>query len=31
MNIRKNIYTLTDPQLQDFKDAVNAIMDGSGA
>lgn len=25
MNIRKNIYTLTDPQLQDFKDAVNAI------
>ena len=25
MNIRKNIYTLTDAQLQDFKDAVNAI------
>lgn len=25
MNIRKNIYTLTDTQLQDFKDAVNAI------
>jgi Mg-chelatase subunit ChlD len=25
MNIRKNIYTLTDQQLQDFKDAVNAI------
>lgn len=25
MNIRKNLYTLTDQQLQDFKDAVNAI------
>lgn len=25
MNIRKNIYTLTDTQLQDFKDAVNAV------
>ena len=25
MNIRKNIYTLTDAQLQAFKDAVNAI------
>jgi Mg-chelatase subunit ChlD len=25
MNIRKNIYTLTDAQLADFKDAVNAI------
>ena len=25
MNIRKNIYTLTDAQLQDYKDAVNAI------
>jgi hypothetical protein len=25
VNIRKNIYTLTDAQLQDFKDAVNAI------
>lgn len=25
MNIRKNIYTLSDQQLQDFQDAVNAI------
>ncbi len=25
MNIRKNIYTLTDDQLQDFKDAMNEI------
>jgi hypothetical protein len=25
MNIRKNIYTLTDQQLQDFKDAMNLI------
>lgn len=25
MNIRKNIYMLTDTQLQDYKDAVNAI------
>lgn len=25
MNIRKNIYSLTDQQLQDFKDALNAI------
>ena len=30
MNIRKNIYSLTDGQLQAFKDAVNAIKaDGS--
>jgi hypothetical protein len=30
LNIRKSIYTLTDPQLQDLKDAVNAIKaDGS--
>ena len=30
MNIRKNIYTLTDAQLQAFKDALNAIKaDGS--
>jgi len=30
MNIRKNIYTLTDQQLQDFKDALNAAKaDGS--
>jgi Common central domain of tyrosinase/von Willebrand factor type A domain len=25
VNVRKNIYTLTDAQLQDFKDAVNAL------
>lgn len=25
MNIRKNIYALSDQQLQDFKDALNAI------
>jgi Mg-chelatase subunit ChlD len=25
MNIRKNIYSLSDQQLQDFKDALNAI------
>jgi hypothetical protein len=25
MNIRKNLYTLSDQQLQDFKDAVNAL------
>jgi hypothetical protein len=30
MNIRKNIYTLTDQQLADFKAAVNAIkVDGT--
>jgi hypothetical protein len=30
MNIRQNIYTLTDEQLQDFKDALNAAKaDGS--
>src|SRR5918995_753953 len=30
MNIRKNLYTLSDQQLQDFKDAVNALKaDGS--
>lgn len=30
MNIRKNIYTLTDQQLQDFKDAMNAIKADGG-
>lgn len=30
MNIRKNVYTLSDQQLQDFKDALNAAKaDGS--
>ena len=30
MNIRKNIYTLTDQQLADYKDAVNALkVDGT--
>src|SRR5262245_11286714 len=30
MNIRKNLYTLSDTQLQAFKDALNAIKaDGS--